>query len=415
MSALHQLTPLAQRLGTTFLVAPSLGGMRDIAGGRAVTIHGDARQTPEFWRFPGVDGLIGFGTTDLTGSDVHWLVIDLFPISVPSGGYAVIGNWQLTGSHRQTLFLANGAAGYTDLSYGKTGSFGGSDNQVGWSLSGVGGITGARLRMALRRAGVTRAQHEGWCNGVKLTNIATGSMGSPTGNSAIGNASSTSTTQDFTGWMAGVHALGTVLPDDATMQALSSGRALEMLVEQASDHIWVPVSAGNDTSLTATPALTTSASATLTTAIPLAAAAQLSFAATGDLAQPAALAASPGIPLQATAALTTAIPLASAAQVQIQATASMEAQAAELVASAVVRAQASAALTTAIALHAIATARLTAAAALTVPIHLQAAMVINFSADADLTVDATVTYTRAPRHITLRRPRRSIGATLIDS
>lgn len=231
-------------------------GLRDAVRGITYTRSGDVQVAAgRSFVFPGSNGLINIGPeifSGVGGSTDHMIIVDAWLTAPGASAYSIIASYAVTGAtdHRQTLFLAGTSTGYSNLNWGKAGSGTSAATARGYSLAPTGGMGGYRVRLVCLQRGTTL---EVWCNGVKLTPVATQAFATNSGDSVIGQASTSSLTSDLFAphfysfiYLAGAGPQSALtFPDDEVREAISRdiGRALAPHV------IWVPVFAGGVSSI----------------------------------------------------------------------------------------------------------------------------------------------------------------------
>lgn len=174
-----------------FILTPSV--FFDYLGGVQPSLANDANRRPDSYNFPGVNGYIDTGSTSRVTQDAHSILVVCKLASFVSA-YPAIASYKTSSSRMQLFYSNNAAGGYTDLCWGTDGT-GGTKSR--WSLSAFGSVTGTRHQLVVTRGpGVVQ---KGWCNGVALSSTTPGSFGTNTGNSVLGQASTSDLSTDFAG------------------------------------------------------------------------------------------------------------------------------------------------------------------------------------------------------------------------
>lgn len=190
------------------------------------------------FRFPGVNGYIDLGSDTNTPIGSYTILavsrLDSFPSAYP----ALVSF--TTTSTKQICFYSNDA-NYLDLCVGSFSAL--SSEAARFSLSGTGPVLGTRRNLVVRRssASALTSSFTAWANGTALTRSSPGAGfgADPGGNSAIGQNSSTSTTNDFVGdlWLFAL--FNKALPDQVCQEL--SANPWQLFAPQS---IWVPVNTG---------------------------------------------------------------------------------------------------------------------------------------------------------------------------
>lgn len=220
----------------------------------SVTYGNDAVTRGGAFEFPGVSGYVNIGSAEFfVSKNYYTVVMDVVCDALPDQ-YGLLFSLGHT-EGRTTAFLSNNTPTYRDVNFGDAGSA----TNTGFTLPVS--VTGQRLRLVLRKSGTGQSNHDAWCNGIKLTQQSTGSFGSPTGDSVIGNSSTSATTQELDGRVGFFAILDGLLPDSAC--AILSDNPSRLLSRQYARRVWAPGASGT-TNATITAAALAFSAQTLT-------------------------------------------------------------------------------------------------------------------------------------------------------
>ena len=183
-------------------------GARNLATNSAAPFVNDAATLNGAFELPGANGYIDLGAGNLVAQDAHTMLavcrLDSFPSAYPIlASYNVVG-----GTGRVSCFFSTDAT-YSDFSFGSV--LGGGTAKV--SLTGSGPVLGTERAIVVVRSGTAAANHKIFVNGTQITAATSGTHSAQSGNSVLGQASTSSLTNDFDGRIRVFVLFDAILPD----------------------------------------------------------------------------------------------------------------------------------------------------------------------------------------------------------
>lgn len=206
-SQITALNPFFRQYKPTMVLLPA--SRINLVGSLNYTFGNDATVRNGAFEFPGVSGYIDIGSSNyFTDKNAYTVVVVSMCDALPDT-YGVLFSLAHT-SGRTTCFYSTDTVSYRNLQFGDAGT----PNNTGWNMPTGRTVTGMRHQLVLRKQGSgASTAHDAWLNGIYLPRLSTASFGTPTGNSVLGNATTSATTQELDGriWLFAI--FDSIIPD----------------------------------------------------------------------------------------------------------------------------------------------------------------------------------------------------------
>lgn len=377
-AALPALSALARAFDPKIVVAPALGGARNLADlGGHFPLSGDARITQRGIEFPGVNGLMNLSNINPVSTTSRSLLL-ITRLAVSPSAYPPVGSMSVSGDGRvTTVFFGPVGGSYEGLCIGR---YNGSEGRAYSFPAGLPAY-GAPISACYTEDGTTCACH---INGAdRSSNYVLPGFSVITGDAMLGQYGGSNQTSPYNGTTALWAVFGKPF-DKPTARLLSENPWL--IFDAPPRRIVLGAAAGGPgADLAGSADGSASGTAQLSTSIPIVGAATTVALGSGALTSQIRLSGAAAAVGVANGVLTAQIRLSGAALAQVAASGALAGSAAQLSGSATGAASGSGSLSTGIPLSATAGATAGASAQVTTSIRLSAAALMQALASGGLT------------------------------